>query len=76
MFGKRAVFQLLLGLTIVALLSACGATPTPVPATVAPTVAQPPTATCPVPEDLLDQVTAAGKLLVSTDPTMRPELPQ
>ena len=76
MFGKRTVFQLLLVLTIVALLPACGATPTPIPATAAPTVAQPPTAapTEPPPAgDLLDAVTAAGKLLVSTDPNYAPQ---
>jgi peptide/nickel transport system substrate-binding protein len=76
MFGKRAVFQLLLVLTVVALLAGCGPTSTPVPAT----VAQPPTAapTAPPTEpppagDLLDEVTEAGKLLVSTDPNYAPQ---
>jgi len=77
MFGKRTVFQLLLVLTIVALLPACGATPTPVPATAAPSAvpatAVPPTAAAPAGGDLLDQVTAAGKLLVSTDPNYAPQ---
>ncbi len=72
MFGKRAVFQLLLALTIVALLPACGATPTPAPATVAPTVA-PTAAPAQTTGDLLDQVTKAGKLLVSTDPNYAPQ---
>ena len=72
MFGKRAVFQLLLALTIVALLPACGATPTPVPATVAPTTA-PTAAPAQTTGDLLDQVTKAGKLLVSTDPNYAPQ---
>ncbi|MBN1138727.1 MAG: transporter substrate-binding domain-containing protein, partial [Anaerolineae bacterium] len=76
MFGKRAVFQLLLVLTVVALLPACGATPTPVPATSAPTVAPPvaqPTEPAPAAGDLLEQITTAGKLLVSTDPNYAPQ---
>jgi peptide/nickel transport system substrate-binding protein len=83
MFGKRAVFRLLLALTIVALLPACGATPTPVPDTAVPAspvpaspvpaVPEPTATTAPVAGDLLDQVTAAGKLLVSTDPNYAPQ---
>ncbi len=76
MFTKRVLLVSLSLLTLVAtLLAACGpTTPPPPPAT------QPPAATTkpdvqptPVPEDLLDQVLAAGKLLVSTDPNYAPQ---
>jgi len=74
MFGKRAVFQLLLVLTVAALLAGCGPTSTPVPASPVPASPVPATATtAPVAGDLLDEVTTAGKLLVSTDPNYAPQ---
>jgi peptide/nickel transport system substrate-binding protein len=79
MSSKRAVLTMLLVLTMVGtMLAACGATPEPEPtatqAAAAPTTA--PEATTP-PEtgeqDLLDEVMAAGKLVVSTDPNYAPQ---
>ena len=60
MSGKRALLSCLLALTLIAgLVTACGKTPT-----VQPTAG---------PKDLLDDVMAAGKLRVSTDPNYRPQ---
>jgi peptide/nickel transport system substrate-binding protein len=87
MYGKRALFTLLLVVTLIAtVLAACGPTPEPEPtATQAaaqptsppeqPTAVpeQPTTAPEPTEEDLLDQVMAAGKLVVSTDPNYAPQ---
>jgi len=80
MSGKRIAFSLLLILSMLAtLLAACGPTPVPteVPqptaapeATAAPPPTEPPAAGA---QDLLDEVLAAGKLVVSTDPNYAPQ---
>jgi len=82
MTGKRAVFSILLVLTLVgALLAACGPTaapteaPQPTEAVAEPTAApeeptQPPAAG---EQDLLDIVLEAGKLVVSSDPNYAPQ---
>jgi peptide/nickel transport system substrate-binding protein len=74
---KRTVYLLLIVTLVAALLAACGPTPVPTqapPPTEAakPTEAAPPTQP-PAAEDLLDQVTKAGKLVVSTDPNYAPQ---
>jgi peptide/nickel transport system substrate-binding protein len=76
MSGKRTAFSLLLILTLVAtLIASCGPTPAPTAPPAAPT--EPPAVATEVPapaaEDLLDQVLAAGKLVVSTDPNYAPQ---
>jgi peptide/nickel transport system substrate-binding protein len=82
MTGKRAVLTLVLVMTLFAtLLAACGPTATPEPPpTVAPEPTAPPEApteapepTAAAPQDLLDQVMGAGKLVVSTDPNYAPQ---
>jgi peptide/nickel transport system substrate-binding protein len=81
MSGKRAVFSLLIVLTLVAaLLAACGPTPEPTKppeptaAVVEPTAAPvEPTAPPEAEKDLLDQVMEAGKLVVSSDPNYAPQ---
>ncbi len=80
MSSKRAVLSILLVLSLLAgVLAACGPTPTPVPEPTAavpePTEAPPePTEAAPPEErDLLDEVMAAGKLVVSTDPNYAPQ---
>ncbi len=88
MSSKRAVLSLLLVLSLLAgVLAACGPTPEPTSAP-EPTAAAPeateaapepteaapePTEAPPVEEDLLDEVMAAGKLVVSTDPNYAPQ---
>jgi peptide/nickel transport system substrate-binding protein len=79
MFGKREVGSILLVLMMVAsILAACGPTAEPV-ATTAPEQPAPEATTEPAAppepgqEDLLDQVLAAGKLVVSTDPNYAPQ---
>ncbi len=87
MSGKRAVFNLLLLVTALALIVACGPTTAPTSPPAAATEVVEPTAPVAEPtapaveatqppatgEDLLDQVMAAGKLLVSTDPNYAPQ---
>ena len=89
MFTKRTLFSLLAILTLVAtVIAACGPTPAPTEppakateapaaATEAPAAATEapaePTEAAPAAEDLLDQVLAAGKLVVSTDPNYAPQ---
>ncbi|MGD8623406.1 MAG: ABC transporter substrate-binding protein [Anaerolineae bacterium] len=80
MSGKRSLFTLFLVVTLFAtMLAACGPTPEPEPTAteeaVQPTSPpeQPTTAPEPGEEDLLDQVMAAGKLVVSTDPNYAPQ---
>jgi len=87
MFGKRVLFNVVLVLVAVALLAACGQpTSTPVAAVPTAPVEQPtvppvqtdvqttePTSPPETGEDLLDQVMAAGKLVVSTDPNYKPQ---
>jgi peptide/nickel transport system substrate-binding protein len=80
--SKRAVLSLLLVLSLLAgVLAACGPTPEPTSAP-EPTAAAPeateaapePTEAPPEAEqDLLDEVMAAGKLVVSTDPNYAPQ---
>jgi peptide/nickel transport system substrate-binding protein len=71
MFGKRTMFSLLVVLSLlVTVLAACG--PTPVP-TSPPAAATPVPTTPPAAKDLLDEVKAAGKLMVSTDPNYAPQ---
>lgn len=75
MSGKRAVFSLLLVVSLLAaLLSACGGTtePTAAPPTEGVEATAAPTAPAAA-EDLIDQVKAAGKLVVSTDPNYKPQ---
>ena len=70
MSGKRAVFSILLIVGLVsAFLSGCG--PTPEPTQVAPSTTVPETPAAA--QDLLDQIKAAGKLVVSTDPNYKPQ---
>ena len=85
--SKRAVFSLLLILTLLAsMIAACGTTepteapPEPTAAQPEPTEAAPePTEAAPEPteppaaQDLLDEVMAAGTLRVSTDPNYAPQ---
>jgi peptide/nickel transport system substrate-binding protein len=74
MFVKRAGFSLLLILTLVAtLLAGCGTTAAPAQPTAAATQAAGPTQPPSGGQDLLDQVKAAGKLVVSTDPNYAPQ---
>ncbi len=76
MTDKCAVWSILLVVSLVAtLLAACGPTAAPTTApTVAPTKApEKPTEAAKPAEDLLDQVLAAGKLVVSTDPNYAPQ---
>ncbi|MBN1660320.1 MAG: transporter substrate-binding domain-containing protein [Anaerolineae bacterium] len=77
MIGKRSLFSVLLVLTLIAsMLAACGATPEPEATTAPqePAAPQPTSAPAePGEEDLLDQVMAAGKLVVSTDPNYAPQ---
>ena len=76
--SKRAVFSLLLILTLLAsMLAACGTTePTDVPEPTAagpePTEAPPEPTEPPAAGDLLDEIMAAGTLRVSTDPNYAP----
>jgi peptide/nickel transport system substrate-binding protein len=75
--SKRVVFTLLLVLSLmVTMLAACGPTPEPTKAPEAPEPTKAPEPTTPpeaAPEDLLDEVMAAGKLVVSTDPNYAPQ---
>jgi peptide/nickel transport system substrate-binding protein len=75
--SKRVVFTLLLVLSLMAsMLAACGPTPEPTKAPEAPEPTKAPEPTTPpeaAPEDLLDEVLAAGKLVVSTDPNYAPQ---
>ena len=78
--SKRAVFSLLLILTLLAsMLAACGTTepteapPEPTAAQPEPTEAPPEPTEPPAAEDLLDEVMAAGTLVVSTDPNYAPQ---
>ncbi len=80
MSSKRAVLSLLVVLTLLAaLMAACGPAATPAPPPTQPPVeaTTPPEAPTEPPsageQDLLDQVMAAGKLLVSTDPNYAPQ---
>jgi peptide/nickel transport system substrate-binding protein len=74
MSAKRPVFSLLLVLTLVAaMLAACGPTPEPTKAPEATKAPEPTTPPEAAPEDLLDEVMAAGKLVVSTDPNYAPQ---
>jgi ABC-type transport system substrate-binding protein len=76
MSGKRTLFTSLVVLTLVAtLLGACGATETEAPAATQPPATKAPTAVPPTeaPKDLLDEVMAAGKLVVSSDPNYAPQ---
>jgi peptide/nickel transport system substrate-binding protein len=69
MSKKRAAWSMLLILSMfVALLAACG--PTEEPA--APAATEEPT-TAPAEQDLLDEIMAAGTLVVSTDPNYKPQ---
>jgi polar amino acid transport system substrate-binding protein len=77
--SKRAVFSLLLILTLLAsMLAACGTTepteapPEPTAAQPEPTEAPPEPTEPPMAEDLLDEIMAAGVLRVSTDPNYAP----
>ena len=82
MSSKRAVLSTLLILSLLAgVLAACGPTPEPTTAP-EPTAAAPeateappePTEAAPAEEqDLLDEIMAAGKLVVSTDPNYAPQ---
>lgn len=77
--SKRAVLSLLLILTLLAsLLAACGTTeptaaPEPTAAAPEPTEAPPEPTEPPAAEDLLDEIMAAGTLVVSTDPNYAPQ---
>jgi len=76
MSRKRAILTQVLVLILVAtLLGACASTPQQTAAPAEPTMAaaEPTTAAQPASQDLLDQVMAAGKLLVSTDPNYAPQ---
>jgi len=80
MSRKHGVLSLLLTLALVAaLIGACGPTPAPEPtatqAAAEPTAAEAEPTAVPEPgeEDLLDEVMAAGKLVVSTDPNYAPQ---
>ena len=75
MSGKRAVLTMLLVLTLVGtMLAACGPTPEPEPEpTATQAAAEPTTPPEPGEEGLLDEVMAAGTLVVSTDPNYAPQ---
>ncbi len=78
MSGKRTVFNVLLIVALVAILVAgCGPTPEPTSPPAAEPTSAPAEPTAAPPEeggeDLLDQVMAAGKLVVSTDPNYAPQ---
>ncbi len=76
MSRKRVILTQVLVLALVAtLLAACASAQQPTAAPAEPTQAasQPTTAAQPASQDLLDQVMAAGKLLVSTDPNYAPQ---
>jgi polar amino acid transport system substrate-binding protein len=76
MSRKRTVFTQVLVLILVAtLLGACASAQQPTAAPVEPTMAaaEPTTASQPASQDLLDQVMAAGKLVVSSDANYAPQ---
>ena len=74
MIRKKGFSILLVLVLMTGMLAACGATPEP-EATPAPQDTAAPEATAAETggEDLLDQVLAAGKLVVSTDPNYAPQ---
>lgn len=67
--------QVLVFILVATLLGACASAQQPTAAPAEPTTAaaEPTTASQPASQDLLDQVMAAGKLVVSTDPNYAPQ---
>jgi peptide/nickel transport system substrate-binding protein len=75
MFAKKGLYFLLVVLVVASLMLAACKTSTPEPTPTQPAAAEPTATTPPQPEakDLLDEVTEAGKLVVSTDPNYAPQ---